>query len=120
MDEWLSVEDLLKEAERIHKTEFPWHGKILIVPWVELKMDESPSFFGLLKGVDPTKMSDEEKMKIGERMTEDLTFAMINKAKGILNEPAWTAEQWSKFPLTLRKKIINEISGQQEESKQRF
>ena len=120
MEEWLSIEDLLKEAQTIHKSAFKYRGKELIVPWQELTLGEAPSFASLLGGLDPEKLTKEEMMQIGEKIGEETARAMIVKGQTAIGITPWTVEQWGKLPLTLRREIVAELTGSRNAVTDRF
>jgi hypothetical protein len=120
MEEWVSIEDLLQEAVSVKSAYFVYRGKRLKVHWMELTLGESPSFSHLLAGKDVEEMQSMEMMEIGERMSEELAFSMIQKGQKTEGVRVWTHDEWGKLPYTLRREIVAEITTQKKEVAQRF
>jgi len=120
-EEWLSIEDLLAEADKVNVEVFVYKGKELVVQWQELRMEESPSFSDFLDSAAPdAELSTKDMMHIGEKVAEMLAFKMIVKGQTTSGKMPWTEEQWNKLPLTLRKEIINRVTASRNATNARF
>jgi hypothetical protein len=120
-EEWLSIEDLLAEADKVNVEVFVYKGKDIVVPWQELRMEESPSFSDFLSDMAPeTELSPKDMMGIGEKIAEEMVYRMIAKGQNTQGKAVWSHEQWERLPLTLRKMIVNRLTSSRDEKNARF
>jgi hypothetical protein len=121
MDEWTSIEDLLIEAGKVHKDIFTWHGKQIAVHWQEITVSESPSLAGFI-GVmsDPSEMSKDDLIRVGEKISDEMAFAMIQKGQKTAEVSLWSRDTWTQLPATLKRQIVSTITGERNETGNRF
>jgi len=120
-EEWLSIEDLLAEADKVNVEVFVYKGKELVVQWQELRMEESPSFTDFLGDLAPdAELTTKDMMGLGEKVAEELAYRMIAKGQMTQGKVVWSREQWDRVPLTLRKEIVNKITSKRNETNARF
>lgn len=116
---WTSIDDLLAEANAVQVLDVSFHGKMLRVHWVELEIGESPSIASL--GMTP----DDDMEKVGRALTNEIVWAMIDKAQRKLDEEGEkylkiSRQKWDRLPNNLKNVIQTKILDIKSEKRDRF